>query len=320
MSDATRRVWRAGPFTMAAVVIFALASGVAIPVLGYLAYLNQRSAWIPAILGGLTAVALFYIWRFGLHPRVQVSDRSIEVVNPFRRHAFDWDDITVIAPGENGLIVATDDAEAEAWCIQKSNFAARRGHLTRADRIADQLLDILDEHDPPLEDLEEGLRIRRVRPHEVRLLVRLERAASESALSDIFAAEEHPYPTAAVAARWRRRLRDRRVRAYLLERRGEPIGYVAFDKSTLHHLGVTPDYTRRGYGSALLDFATSEIYALGSVQAQLWVLAEAPARDFYAHNGWQQTDEVKQSEYPPHPDLVKMVRRNPAAARRGHAV
>ena len=40
------------------------------------------------------------------------------------------------------------------------------GRVTRADRIANQLLDILELHDPPLEDEETGLRIRRARPDE----------------------------------------------------------------------------------------------------------------------------------------------------------
>ena len=68
----------------------------------------------------------------------------------------------------------------------KSNFASRRGRRTRADRIANQLLDIVELHDPPIEDVESGLRIRRARPDESKLLTRLERAASEGALAHIF--------------------------------------------------------------------------------------------------------------------------------------
>ena len=40
-----------------------------------------------------------YAWRFGLHPRLRVTDRAVEVINPFRRQSFDWDDVTLIAPG-----------------------------------------------------------------------------------------------------------------------------------------------------------------------------------------------------------------------------
>ena len=38
MGDQTRRVWRAGPATLVFVWLFAVAAGVAIPVLAYLIY------------------------------------------------------------------------------------------------------------------------------------------------------------------------------------------------------------------------------------------------------------------------------------------
>ncbi len=177
-------------------------------------------------------LALIYAWRFGLHPKLRVDAETVQVVNPFRRHEFDWDDVTLIAPGENGLLIGTEDDVAEAWCIQKSNYAARRGRFTRADRVARELLDILDLHDPPLEDEETGLRIRRARPDESRLLTRLERAASEDALTHIFPPEEHAYPVVAVTRRWRKLLVDRHVRVHILELFDTPVGYVAFDATT----------------------------------------------------------------------------------------
>ena len=229
MTDQTRRVWRAGPATLVLVWLFALAAGVAIPVLAYLIYRQSGTPWIPACWSLLTVLALVYAWRFGLHPELRPPTPSVEVVNPFRRHEFDWDDITLIAPGENGLVIGTEDDVAEAWCVQKSNYAARRGRFTRADRIAHELLDILELHDPPLEDEETGLRIRRARPDESRLLTRLERAASEDALSHIFPPEEHPYPVVEVTRRWRGLLVDRHVQVHILELFDTPVGYVAFD-------------------------------------------------------------------------------------------
>ncbi len=317
MSEPTRRVWRASPATLVLVWIFALAAGLVIPILAYLVYRNAAANWIPVLLGGLTLLALAYVWRFGLHPRLRITDHTLEIVNPFRRHRFAWDDITVIAPGENGLVVGSDDQVAEAWCIQKSNFAARRGHLTRADRVANDLLDILDLHDPPLEDDLTGLRIRRARPHEPRLLTRLERAASEDALAHVFPGEEYPYPVAEVTRRWRRELRDPAVRIYLLELHDAPLGYVAFDQTTILHLGVAEQHVRRGYGSALLEFASLEIYANGTDEAELWVLLEnRAARDFYAAAGWTERTERRRSEFPPHPEALRMTRRNRAAPRR----
>jgi GNAT superfamily N-acetyltransferase len=317
MSDQTRRIWRAGPVTLVLVLAFALAAGVVIPILAYLIYRNDRTLWLPALFVMLTVLALAYAWRFGLHPRLEVTDQNVEVINPFRRYSFEWDDITVVAPGENGLLIGTEDNAAEVWCVQKSKFASRHGRLTRADRIANQLLDIVELHDPPTEDEEAGSRIRRARPDESRLLTRLERAASEEALAHIFSPKQYPYPTSAVSWRWRQLLRNRLMHAYLLEVGDSPVGYVAFNGDTLHHLGVVSEHQRRGYGSALLEFACMEIYGGGAWEAFCWVLADnQAARAFYRARGWTETGARRQSEYPPHPESIQLIRNNPHPPRR----
>jgi ribosomal protein S18 acetylase RimI-like enzyme len=317
MGDQTRRVWRAGPMTLVLVSAFALAAGVVIPILAYLIYRNDSTLLLPALFVMLTVLALLYAWRFGLHPRLEVTDQNVEIINPFRRYSFEWDDITVIAPGENGLLIGSEDNAAEAWCVQKSKFASQRGRLTRADRIANQLLDIVELHDPPTEDEEAGLRIRRARPDESRLLTRLERAASEEALAHIFPPQHYPYPTSAVDRRWRQLLRNRLMHAYLLEVRAGPAGYVAFNGDTVHHLGVVSDHQRRGYGSALLEFACMEIFGGGAREAFCWVLADnQAARAFYRARDWTETGGRRESEYPPHPESIQLTRKNPHAPRR----
>jgi ribosomal protein S18 acetylase RimI-like enzyme len=317
VNDQTRRVWRAGPVTLLLVSAFAVAAGVIIPILAYLIYQNDGTLWLPVVLLVLTVLVLLYVWRFGLHPRLRVTDENVEIINPFHRYSFDWDDITVIAPGENGLLIGSEDGAAEAWCVQKSNFASRRGRLTRADRIANQLLDIVELYDPPLENEESGLRIRRARPDESRLLTRLERAASEAALAHIFPPSQHPYPTSAVARRWRQVLHDPLMHTYLLEVRDSPVGYVAFDGDTVHHLGIVPEERRRGYGSALLEFACMEIFAGGAQEAFCWVLTDNHvARVFYRAQGWIETGERRRSEYPPNPQALQMTHRNAHAPRR----
>jgi ribosomal protein S18 acetylase RimI-like enzyme len=317
MSDHAQRVWRAGPVTLVFVSAFALTAAVIVPALAYMIYRNGSALWLPAILILLTVLALLYAWRFGFHPRLRVTDQNVEVINPFRRHTFEWNDITVIAPGENGLLIGSEDEAAEAWCVQKSNFAMRRGRPTRADRIANQLLDVVELYDPPYEMEDTGLRIRRARPDESRLLTRLERAASEDALAHIFPPERYPYPVTDITRRWRHVLRNRLMHAYLLELSDGPVGYVAFDVDTVHHLGVVPQQTRRGYGSALLEFACMEIYAGGARLAYCWVLADNhAARAFYRALGWTETGERRSSEYPPHPQSLQLMRRNPHAPRR----
>lgn len=311
------RSWRAAPGTLAVVGLFALVAGVAVPLLAYLIYRRQESPWIPAGLALLAVLAVLYAWRFGLHPALRATTRGVVVVNPFSRHAFAWDDITLIAPGENGLLVGSQDESVEAWCVQKSNYAARRGRLTRADRVAHELLDILDEHNPPLEDEETGLRMSRARPDESRLLTRLERASSEPALRHIFGPDEFPYPVAAIDQQWRRLLHDRSTRVYVLELEEAPVGFVAFASATVLRLGVLPQHTRRGFGSALLEFASQEIYDSGATAASLWVLSDnEAAHHFYAAHGWTPTDDRRSSSHPPHPEETRLTRRNPAAPRR----
>jgi GNAT superfamily N-acetyltransferase len=313
-----RRVWRAAPATLVVVVVFMVVAAVAIPLLAYLVWVDQGAWQVPALLAGLSLLALLYAWRFGLHPRLRADSSSLTVVNPFSTHRFGWEDVRVIAPGENGLVVASLDARAEAWCIQKSNSATRRGRLTRADRITQELFDLLEEHDPPLEDEETGLRIRRARPDESRVLTRLERAASEEGLGHIFPADRYPYPVTDVTRRWRRLLRDPRVRVHVLEKDDEPVGFVAFDADTVLHVGVLPDHTRRGYGSALLEFATKEVFDGGAPRANLWVLVgNAAARAFYRTLDWRETDERRDCEFPPAPPELRLEKRNPTPPRRG---
>jgi len=41
------------------------------------------------------------------------------------------------------------------------------------------------------------------------------------------------------------------------------------------------------------------------------------ARRFYAERGWTETEETRESEFPPHPSEIRMSRRNPHIPRRG---
>ena len=201
--------------------------------------------------------------------------------------------------------------------MQKSNRAVQRSEATRADRVAHELIDILEVVDPPLEDEQTGLRIRRARFDESRLLTSLEQGASELALAHVFPPDEYPYPMAEVQKRWRRRLRNGRTRVYVLQRQEQPVGYVAFGEGAIHHLGVLADQHRRGYGSALLEFASLKVFAEGTPEAALWVLSgNEVARAFYRAHGWTETDDRQKAEFPPFPEELKLVRRNPSAPRR----
>lgn len=317
MSVFARRVWRIAPGTRVLVWLFVVLAGVSIPALAYLLYRDEGERWLALGLVALAAACLLYAWRFGLHPRLVAAPDGVSVVNPGRRAHLDWEDITVVAPGEDGLVVGSPEQQSEAWCVQKSTRAARRGRRTRADAVADELTDLLEAYAPLPSDDTTGLRIRRARADEVRRLARMERAASGAALAHVFPPERHPYPMESVVARWQRLLRDGGVWVVILELFDAPVGYLAYSVDTVLHLGVAPSQTRRGYGSALLEYATAEIFSGGAPEARLWVLDQnTSARAFYDAHGWQLTDESRESPYPPHPTESVWVRRNPAAPRR----
>ena len=318
MTVRTRRVWRVSPGVLAAVWTFVAIAGLGVPTLAALAWLQSGELVISIFLVVLAIAAVVYGWRFGLHPRLIASGDGLEVVNPGRRTDIAWDELTVIAPGENGLILGTEVSRTEAWCIQKSRAATRKGKTTRADTIVAELEDLLDRFDPPLEDEQTGILLRRARQSDLDLLTSLERAASEAGLQHIFDPKQHPYPTHDVRRRWRRLLRDRRVHIRVLEEYGKPAGLVAWDsRGQLRHLAVSPQYANQGHGSLLLHFATEELMTTGARELFLWVLEDnLEARGFYRSRGWRDTDERADSEYPPHPAEIKMVRTNPRAPRR----
>ena len=318
MTTAPRRVWRVAPASLALIILYCIAAGVCVPILAYLVLVREQSPLLSAFLAALAVVALIYGWRFGLHPSVRADESGITVRNPSRRVRISWPDVTVLAPGENGLLIASEAQRVEAWCIQKSRWASRRGRLTRADRIAGELFELLQAHDPPLEDDETGIRIRRARWDDHGLLTQIERSASKAALAHVFPPEEYPYPTASVRRRWRRLLRDQAVHVRVLEEFGTPIGLVAFESAgRIRHLAIAPQYARRGYGALLLEYATQEMFDSGAPRAELWVLVEnRDARAFYRSQGWEDTLERGDSEYPPYPREMQLARPNPAAPRR----
>jgi ribosomal protein S18 acetylase RimI-like enzyme len=318
MTVRTRRVWRVSTGTLVTVWLFVVVAGVGVPTLAVLTYLRAGDPLISIFLAVLAAAAVVYGWRFGLHPRLIAEPEGVQVINPGRRTGIEWEDLTVIATGENGLILGTEGSRTEAWCVQKSRTATKKGRSTRADRVVAELEELQDQFDPPLEDEQTGIRIRRARQSDLDLLTSLERAASEANLEHVFDPRKHPYPTEDVRRRWRRLLRDRRVQVRVLEEFDKPVGLVAWDnRGQLRHLAVSPRYANQGHGSLLLQLATEELMAGGSRELVLWVLEEnLEARGFYRTRGWRDTDERSDSEYPPHPTEIKMVRTNPSAPRR----
>ena len=121
---------------------------------------------------------------------------------------------------------------------------------------------------------------------------------------------------AEVQRRWRRRLRDGRPGSTCWSWRDRRSGYVAFDARHHPPSRRAGHQHRRGYGSALLEFASLEVFADGAREAALWVLSgNEVARAFYRAHGWTETEERRKAEFPPYPEEL-MKRRNPSAPRR----
>ncbi len=283
MAKSPRRVWRAAPATLAVVGLFCLAAGICVPVLAYLVLLREQSPGVPGLLDdpGRRRADL----RVALRPAPEPAGRPGRRHGPQPRSARPVrlvGDHRAWPRARTVWSIGSEQDAAEAWCVQKSRWATRRGRRTRADRIVEQLCDLQDSYDPPLEDEETGIRIRRARWHEHGLLTRLERSASKAALGHVFPADDYPYPTAAVRRRWRRRLRDRMMHVRILDLFETPIGLVAYESAgTLRHLAIVPQQARRGYGSLLLEYAIEEIFDSGAESAAScgsWSRTRPPAR------------------------------------------
>jgi ribosomal protein S18 acetylase RimI-like enzyme len=321
----SRRVWRCSTGAVAAVTVFMVVVGLALPAAAVVSLLTGLTAFgqqqvpVLVVICGVAAVVLFFGWRLALHPRIVLDGEQLTVVNPFRRRSYDLSEITLFAPGGDGLRIATADDEIEAWCVQKATGAVKAGRRTRADRICDELWSAWDVEHPVDVDPRLAVRIRYARPGEEQLLTGLERAAGLAAFGHIFPAEQFPFPDEEVRRRWQSVLSDRTRQTMIAESGDEPIGYASYGSGILQHLGVSPDHQRGGVGTALLQAAEDELFAdRSTAAASLWVMQENhDAQRFYRDNGWAATDEVRAGQFPPYPAEIRMTRRNPHIARRG---
>lgn len=133
-----RKVFRCAVGTR--VFAWAVIAGGLAAVAGLVAMIILDLGMLPIVIA-LLALAVFgmlYLWRFALHPKVVIDDR-LWIVNPTHTHILELDEVTDIRPGPNGLLVSHTDGVVEAWAIQKSTSALRKGHHRRADRVAEVL-------------------------------------------------------------------------------------------------------------------------------------------------------------------------------------
>jgi len=69
------------------------------------------------------------------------------------------------------------------------------------------------------------------------------------------------------------------------------------DEGEIISIYFLPEYTKRGFGKALINAVVAELKALGYREIFLWVLEENDnARKFYEHIGFEPTDEYLSDE------------------------
>ncbi len=207
MDRARRHVWRVSGSTLILLGLLTAVCLLGLPTLAWFSWQARPSLWVPGLLGLLALLGLLYAWRFGWHPRVVATETRLVVKNPFRTTRFGWQDVSLVLPGGNGLLVAGPDHRAEAWCVQKSDRDHRSGRPSRADRIGDEIWALWLLHHPPVEVRGQYV-ITRARPGIEAGLAELERRASSEALSHIFPGERFPFPIETVTERWHDVLRD----------------------------------------------------------------------------------------------------------------
>lgn len=264
------------------------------------------------------------------------SAQGLVIKNPFRTQQLSWQEITLVLPGGNGLIVAGREHRAEAWCVQKTERNIRAERPGRADRVGNEIWSYWERHHPPVEIRGDYLLIR-ARPGVEVKLAELERRASIKALGFIFPGQRFPFPIDSVTERWREDLRDPTKQTFLavpadrpagngetgtihpsLSPERNPIGYLAHSSNAVLHFGVEPDFEGHECRTSLLSCAEAEIFSDALVtEASLWVLLDdQPALDFYHDHGWSETDNSRRSPYPPKPQELRMIKADPQATRR----
>lgn len=155
-----QRTWRAASSTLALVWVFVAVVVVALPGLAITLWVRGGDQLIAGALIALTVAAIAYAWRFGLHPRLKVTDTQLEIRNPLRTRRVALADVRGVEPGVNGLRIVTADRVHEVWCVQTSSAALREHRSGRADEVIAELLPRLPASPrPPVppEDGSEGL-------------------------------------------------------------------------------------------------------------------------------------------------------------------
>ena len=148
-------------------------------------------------------------------------------------------------------------------------------------------------------------------------LLDVQEAGAVRALAAIFPQDVHPFPRAALRARWEAELADPDVAVYVVERTAGVIeGFAAVRGDELLHFGTAVATWGTGLAAAAHDELVARFAAAGAASARLRVFAaNHRARRFYEKMGWRPADRWSRSSFPPYPVLLEYRREIPAGRR-----
>lgn len=166
----------------------------------------------------------------------------------------------------------------------------------------------VDRHDLALlERLGATVRLREATVADLEALLDVQQAGAVRAFAHIFPQADHPFPRAALAARWTAEIADPDVGAYIaVNPDGKIAGFAATQGMQLLHFGTAVET----WGSGLAQQVHDQLLALleprpGLERPWLRVLEDnVRGRHFYERLGWRATGERTRSPFAPFPALL----------------
>jgi RimJ/RimL family protein N-acetyltransferase len=151
--------------------------------------------------------------------------------------------------------------------------------------------------------------LREAVPDDVPAIIEVQRPAAVRALAHIFPQDVHPFPEAAIRARWLAEIADPQIAVSVIELDGRVAGFAATRDNELLHFGTAMETWGTGLAVRAHDEIVSRFVALGASRARLRVFEENHrARRFYEKLGWRGTGERSRTTFAPYPVMLEYER------------
>lgn len=151
--------------------------------------------------------------------------------------------------------------------------------------------------------------LRRATEADIERILDVQQPGAIKGLGHIFPQDQHPFPRATVADRWRMEFADAETAVYVATGSGGPVlGFAARRQDELLHFGTALET----WGTGLARWLHDELlrtYPPAVTRVRLRVFAEnLRARRFYEKCGWMQTGVTSRTQFEPYPLLIEYVR------------